>query len=278
MTKVLVTGASGYAGSRIYADLKNNFEVNGTYNSGSQKDPFMEKLDISNKEDVISLIHSLNPEVIVHAAGIASSKTCAENKNQALAVNIEGTRNIIKGANDINANIIYISTEFAQDPSETLGITKLFAEKQIINSLNSKWLIIRPVQMIGQSPNINNDRFHNQILKNIIKGTSAIYDDSEKFQVAWLGHLSEIITLAIEKEIYFETLPLASEGVHTKYEIASDILQNFGIQCSPADSKSSRKRVNLNIEKLKQLGLPIYSYESVINMTLEEIKGFIRKS
>jgi nucleoside-diphosphate-sugar epimerase len=49
--KILLIGASSYVGARIYFDLKDSYEVVGTYNNNLLSKSFV-KLDITDSHDV----------------------------------------------------------------------------------------------------------------------------------------------------------------------------------------------------------------------------------
>ena len=87
--KILITGASGYVGSRIYQDLKNkNHSVTGLYNTTRLFNEIV-KIDITNKEEVKKIFDSENPNIVVHLAANAHSRSCEEEPEQAYLLNVE---------------------------------------------------------------------------------------------------------------------------------------------------------------------------------------------
>ena len=65
--KILITGASSYVGARIYNDLKDKFEVIGTYHA-NKLFPELKQLDIRSKIDVENFVIKSKPDFIVHVA------------------------------------------------------------------------------------------------------------------------------------------------------------------------------------------------------------------
>jgi dTDP-4-dehydrorhamnose reductase len=270
--KILVTGASGYVGAGIYAALKENFDVTGTYNS-YQLFPEMKKLDITNSESVNDAVGSTQPDVIVHAAAIPSPSQCDKDPDLAFRVNHKGTENIVNAAKDMPAGIIYISTQAVKAPN-LYGRTKLAGENCIKKS-GVVYTILRPSLTMGLSPNTKNDRPFNRVLQKIDSGTRTFYaDDSWEFQPTWLRHLAEVTDEVINRGIVGETIPVCVPEPTTKYEMSKDMLRPFNIHVRPANEGDSTPVVNENLDKLDKLGLPSYSYGEMIDGIVEEIKKY----
>jgi dTDP-4-dehydrorhamnose reductase len=64
------------------------------------------------KEDIISKLKLLNPDIIIHAAAITNSIEIENNPLQAIQTNIIGTANIVKYCLTNNKRLIYISTDY----------------------------------------------------------------------------------------------------------------------------------------------------------------------
>ena len=62
---ILITGASSYAGSRIYFDLKDKYSLIGTYFSNPLSDKF-HNLDLSDREEVLKFFAEKRPDIVVH--------------------------------------------------------------------------------------------------------------------------------------------------------------------------------------------------------------------
>lgn len=269
--KILITGASSYVGARIYFDLKDKYEVIGTYHTTSLSNKLLQ-LDTTDSKSVHALIAKVKPDIIIHAAANASAKWCEEHPDEAIALNQNATKYIVEAANQISSKVIFISSFAAEDLSSLYGRTKSESEKNV-KEVTSGWLILRPSLVIGFSPNTKNDRPFNRFLKNIDEKTPAIYDTSWKFQPTYLRHISEIIDLSIERNINKETIPIAVEGLKSRYDIARDILTPFGILVTPEDKNDKTAVLTNDLNKLKELQLPIYDYQRMIDLIVDEIKN-----
>ncbi len=271
MIKILVTGASSYVGARIYFDLKDKFEVVGTYNDTKLSDKLLQ-LDTTNSDSVHTLVNEVKPNIIVHAAANASGKWCEEHPKEAIALNQTATKYIVEAANELKAKTIFISSFAAEDLSSLYGRTKNESERTIKEATNN-YIILRPSLVIGFSPNTENDRPFNRFLKNIDQGTPAIYDTSWEFQPTYLGHLSEVINTAIEKDLTKEVIPVAVKELKSRYDVAKDLLTPFGISVSPEDKKDKTPVIINGLKKLKELSLPTYNYQQIIVLIINEIKN-----
>jgi len=268
--KIFITGASSYVGARLYFDLRKNFEVVGSCHDTKLSKDFV-RLDITDKNAVQKILSLIKPDLIIHVAANANSRWCEANPELAIQLNEEGTKNIVAAANSIAAKIIYISSFAAFEPVDIYGGTKL-ASEELVKNTKAGFVILRPSFILGFSPNTTNDRPFNRILKNLDEHTEAIYDTSWKFQPTYLGHISEVIEAVIKKKIDKEMIPIAVPEMKSRYETAKDILEKFGVQVSAVDSKSTLPHFKNNLQKLKELDLPQYSYSQMIEKIIDEIK------
>lgn len=271
--KILITGASSYVGARIYSDLKNKFDIIGTYYT-NKLFPELELLDIRNKSEVEKFIRKNRPDIIIHVAANASGNWCEQNPEQAMATNQDGAQNIADAANNSNAKIIFISSLAVGDIKTLYGRTKIAGEN-FIKKVKEGYVILRPSLIVGFSPNTTNDRPFNRFLKNITEQTPAIYDTSWKFQPTWLKHISEVIELIIEKNIANEIIPICIPEIKTRYDIAKDILTDFGISVISEDKNDPTPNFSDDLKKLKELNLPIHSYDQMIKAIQEEIRNYL---
>lgn len=272
--RIFVTGANSYVGARIYSELKEKFDVLGSYHN-KQLFPELRQLDITDRKSVEKLISGYHPAIIVHVAALPNPAACEKNPAFAREVNERGTKNTVDAANDVGAKVIYLSSFAAISPVNVYGETKLAGEG-IVKGAQAGYAIFRPSLIIGSSPNTENDRPHNRLLWNIVNKTPPVYDISWKFQPTWLGHLSECISLVIEREIYGETIPVAVPELKSRYEVARDILKHFGIRAIQEDKKDSSPSEFIKLDKLKELNLPRYSYGDIISKVVDELKMQIK--
>lgn len=268
--KILLTGANSYVGARIFLDLEKDFDIVGTYNNTQLSKKFI-KLDLTSSEDIKQVLHEQKPDIIIHAAANANARWCEAHPEEAYALNETATKAIVESANDIHAKIIYISSFTAINPVNVYGKTKHLSEEHI-KETKAGYAILRPSIIFGFSPNITNDRPFNRILKNLDEKTPAIYDTSWKFQPTYIGQISEIIKHVIDQNIVNKTIPIAISEIKSRYDIAKDILQAFGIEVTPADLHDQTPSSITDLSLLQPLGLPQYTYQEMIEKIIKEIQ------
>lgn len=271
--KILIVGASSYVGASIYSRLKERYDIKGTYNS-NRLFPELDHLDITDQRAVTDYVSQMSPDIILHVAAYASGNWAEQNLQKGLAINEKGTRNIVDAANRINAKIIFVSS-FAALNDSPYGRSKSTGEGYV-KETKAGYVILRPSLIVGLSPNTSNDRPFNRILKNITEHTPAVYDTSWKFQPTWLRHIAEVIEQVIERDINNETIEIAVPELRTRFDIANDLLSGRGIDVVPKDMHDTSPIFSNDLRKLKELGLPQYTYGEMIEGIREEIQEFLR--
>jgi len=145
---VLITGGTGTVGTalirellkykpekiRIYSrDETKQFELQ---NELSEYHETMRYFigDVRDKERLKLALEST--DIIFHAAALKHVPACEYNPFEALKTNVMGTQNVIEAARATPSvqKVIFISTDKATNPSNTMGVSKLFAERLVANA------------------------------------------------------------------------------------------------------------------------------------------------
>ncbi|OVE74524.1 hypothetical protein BVX95_02335 [archaeon D22] len=268
--RLLITGASSYVGAKIYSDLKDKFEVVGTYNSYKVFDELI-KLDITDRKQVMSAVEKIKPDYIIHIAANGHHKWCEEHKDEAKLVNVNSTRYFVEAANKISAKIIYMSSYVLLGHDTFYAKTKQESEESVKDT-KAGYVILRPGHIVGYSQNTKNDRQFNRFLKNLVEGAPAVYNNHWRFQPAYLRNISEIIERVIEKNITNKIIPATCSEVKTRYDLAMDILSPFNIKVERDDNKEGFDLIIQDLKILDELNLPKYSYEEMICEIIKEIE------
>lgn len=142
---ILVTGGCGSIGSEIVKQLLkynpdkirvfDNNESGHFYLNQKIKSPKIRNLvgDIRDKDRVLRALDGV--DIVFHAAALKHVPFCEYNPFEAVYTNVIGTKNIAEGAIQKDARfVVGISTDKAVNPVNTMGATKLLAEKLLINA------------------------------------------------------------------------------------------------------------------------------------------------
>jgi dTDP-4-dehydrorhamnose reductase len=178
--KLLITGTSGLYGAKL-AELAIN-KGHTVYSMHSQhpaKYGVSIQADITDKTKIRQELNKLQPEVIVHAASMTDVDKCELNKELAWKINVEGTQNIARAAQDNGAFILYISTDYVFDgergcyketdqtsPISYYAYTKLNAEKAVQN-IAREYCIARPSVIYGAAPAAGKVNFALWLINNL---------------------------------------------------------------------------------------------------------------
>lgn len=177
--KVLVTGVAGQLGYDVMNELaKRGYDGIGTdiadSYSGVQDNtavvgmPYVQ-LDITDSESVEKTIKEIKPDVVVHCAAWTAVDAAEdeENRDKVFAVNVEGTKNIARICKEIDAKMVYTSTDYVFDgqgtepwkpdckeyaPLNIYGQSKLNGELAVSEILD-KYFIVRIAWVFGTNGN-----------------------------------------------------------------------------------------------------------------------------
>jgi len=119
--RVLVIGGSGLVGTNIVSLASDaDADVYATYRESSVDHADIE-LDKTNAERTQTVIQEVDPDLIVDTAAFHAVDSCETERDRAWSVNATGTRNVAVAANDANAHLVYLSTDyvFSGNPAET---------------------------------------------------------------------------------------------------------------------------------------------------------------
>ncbi len=274
MTKILIIGANGYLGARLYSDLKNSFDVVGTYHKSKFNDDFIQ-LDVTDQKQVDRIFSEIKPDIIIQTANYPSPRHAKDNEDNYEKLNLTSTRILVDSVNKIRAKLIFISSFAALNPDNIYGKLKLESEK-VVTEIKNGYLILRPSLILGYSPNTQNDRPFNRVLKCLSNPKLAEFDTSWKFQPTYVGHISEVIKTAIEKNVFNHLIHVFCPSIETQFSTARDILQPFNVEVKPIDKGMIMPLQVRNESELTNLGLPTCTYNEMNEKINKEIREYLK--
>ena len=189
MKKILITGGGGYIGSMLSTELINlGHKITVIdqlrYDKGSLDHLYFRKNFKLINEDVRSLKilkqHIVKNEFIIPLAALVGAPLCEKNKKEAVSVNFEAIKNILKNINKKN-KLIYLTTnsgygigeknkycneESHLNPISLYGQTKCNAETEVMKFKNT--ISFRLATVFGASYRMRSDLLVNNFVQRAV--------------------------------------------------------------------------------------------------------------
>ncbi len=300
--KVFVTGVNGQLGHDVVNELIKKghtvvaSDISEKYNGISDNSPVTTNtykgLDITDKEKVFEVLSNIKPDAIIHCAAWTAVDLAEDEDKKAKVfnINVNGSKYIAKCAKQIDAKMLYLSTDYVFNgkgerpwepddkdfqPLNYYGETKLLGEKAIVNTLE-KYFIVRIAWVFGLNGNnfiktmINVGKSHDEVrvVNDQIGTPTYTYD------------LARLLVDMIETDKY-GYYHATNEGEYISwYDFTKEIYKQYGLDTKviPVTSEeyglSKAKRPfnsRLNKTKLIKNGFtPLPDYKDAIARYLKE--------
>ena len=135
--RVLVTGAAGQLG----CDVAAQFAASGHEVAAASR----QELDVSRRDQVLSAVGSVRPDVLVNCAAYTAVDACETDAERAYEVNALAVRHLEEATRRFGAHLCHISTDYVfsgdkaepyhewdqPDPRSVYGASKLAGEQEV---------------------------------------------------------------------------------------------------------------------------------------------------
>jgi|TARA_B110000438_G_scaffold278976_1_gene303011 dTDP-4-dehydrorhamnose reductase len=301
--KVFVSGANGLLGSKIVHLNNENYSFIGGFNQTNTNIENINsiQLDITKFNDCKKIL-DINPDFIIHTAAITDVDYCEKNNEEAYCVNVQGTKNLCKIAQNLNCKIIYISTDgvFSGDsknnkesdicnPLNYYGKTKLEGENEIRKLDN--YLILRSNVLYGfeslnslksRSKHTKSINFALWILTKLNKNEQLRIVDDQISNPTYVDNLVKIIFDCLKKNIngIFHATDITcinryefTKKVASKFGFSDDLISNIS---SNELNQFAKRPLNtcLDCSKLIQTGVQLSSLDESLEKLYNQINKF----
>lgn len=302
--KIFVTGVAGQLGHDVMNELSARgydgigSDIAEQYsgiqdNSDVTKMPYV-SLDITDENAVRNTLISNKPDVVIHCAAWTAVDMAEDDDKVEIVrnINANGTRYIAKACKEINAKMVYISTDYVFDgqgeqpwlpdckdfsPLNVYGQTKLEGE-MAVSSILDKYFIVRIAWVFG----VNGKNFIKTML-NVGKthDTLKVVNDQIGTPTYTLD-LARLLIDMVETDKYGYYHATNEGGYISWYEFACEIFRQAGYSTKVLPvtteeygiSKAARPfNSRLDKHKLIEMGFePLPTWQDALKRYLQEIQ------
>ena len=300
--KTLVTGVNGQLGHDVMLELsKRGYEAIGCGSSPAYRGmqdavasmPYV-SLDITDDVAVDKVLQDLKPDCVCHCAAWTAVDAAEEpeNKDKVFAVNVDGTRNLARACQALDAKFMYISTDYVFNGQGTepwkadsqefaslnvYGKSKLYGELEV-KELLTKYFIVRIAWVFG----LNGNNFVKTMLK-VGKTHDVLRVVNDQIGTpTYTKDLARLLVDMLETEKY-GTYHATNEGGYISwYDFAREIFRQAGYSTKviPVTTEEyglskARRPFNSRLDKSKlkeQDFQPLPDWRDAVGRYLEELK------
>lgn len=297
--KVFVTGVGGQLGHDVVYELKKRgYVAVGSDISGNRPENFpvdadYVALDITDKDAVLKTVEKVKPEVVVHCAAWTAVDLAEDEdkRDKVYAINSLGTKFVAEAVKEIDAKMIYISTDYVFDgqgdipwkpdckdykPLNVYGDSKLKGELAVSEILK-KYFIVRIAWVFGKNG------------KNFIKTMLSVGRKFDTVRVVcdqigtptYTYDLSRLLVDMAETDKYGYYHATNEGGYVSWYDFTKEIYKKAGLKTAVTPvtteeyglSKAKRPfNSRLDKAKLKENGfVPLPDWQDALKRYLKEI-------
>ena len=279
MADILITGANGQLGTELrYLLDQKGIDYQAFDSQG---------LDITDRQAVVKRFAAIQPKVVFHcAAYTAVDKAEDEGKKANWQVNANGTKNIAQAAHQYGATLVYISTDYVFDgtntgeyptyaetnPKNEYGKAKLAGEQAVRETMD-KYYIIRTSWVFGEY----GKNFVYTMLRLAKTHDHLTVVNDQIGRPTWTRTLAEFMLFAVQNNVAYGTYQLSNDGSCTWYDFACEILKDKDVTVSPVTSaeypqKAYRPRHSImSLDKVKKAGYQPISWQEALHDFLKVI-------
>lgn len=300
--KTLVTGVNGQLGHDVMLELqKRGYEAVGCGSSPEYRGmadavaklPYV-SLDITDDAAVDRVLQEIKPDCVCHCAAWTAVDAAekSENKDKVFAVNVDGTRNLARACQALDAKFMYISTDYVFNgqgtepwkadsqefaPLNVYGKSKLYGELAV-KELLTKYFIVRIAWVFGR----NGNNFVKTMLK-VGKNHDTLRVVNDQIGTpTYTADLARLLVDMLETEKY-GTYHATNEGEYISwYDFAREIFRQAGYSTKviPVTTEEyglskARRPFNSRLDKskLKEQGFqPLPDWRDGVRRYLEELE------
>lgn len=266
MKKILIIGAAGQLAFDLIEVLKRNYEI-----IPATRNDF----DVVDSSGAEKFIKNHKPNIVINAAAYHKTEECELNPEKSFQVNAIGAYNVAKAASDINARIIFFSTDYVFDGSKKFftesdaprplniwGASRLAGEI-LVRIANPNHYIIRTSWLFGVHRSSKGHNFVSLMLEKAGTGSPIKVVNDQFGSPTFARDLAGKVLELIEHNAPYGIYHITNSGSCSWHGFAKEIfkLTNSRVDLVAINSKDSSSRIKrpqysvLESENLKKAGI-----------------------
>lgn len=280
--RILITGAGGFLGSRLFEYFKDREGVEAIGVTHRE-------LDIVDSLAVSAFIKAIQPNVVLHCAAISNTGHCEENPKLSDTVNVRGTANVAKACRENGSRMVFMSSDQIYTGTDSLepnregeehrpqnvyGKDKKRAENAMLTcmkdgiALRLSWMYDYPTEnRVGSSNLLAN------ILKAAKEGASLSFPVNDYRGITYVWEVVKNMEKAMELPggIYNFGSENRMNAYDTAVMFAGAAAGNGGLIKKDMERfAASPRNLAMNTEKIKKQGILFSDTAEGLKLCLEE--------
>lgn len=240
--KVLITGGTGLLGKTLLETVPAGVQLFATAHRRPPPTPWRDcffPLDLRQKTSVDGLFEKVKPDTVIHTASIGEVDEAQRHPDSVRAVNVEGTRAILRACRKNNTALIFISSNAVfdgsrppyreEDPLRSVnryGQIKIEAEQLLSSSDVPHW-IVRPILMYGWPLEGGRENAVTRWLKQLNKGKEVKAAEDIVSMPLWVGDCARTVWKGLLQQKR-GIVHVAGRDRVTMAEFAREVCRFFG--------------------------------------------------
>lgn len=288
--RILITGAMGRLGGQLVEVLTGRgHQVTGVDVVGD----IIARLDVTDFSATRAFVAHLEPDLVIHPAAWTDVDGCAREPERAITVNGFGAQNVALAAANVNAPVLYVSTNEVFDGRQN----QPYNEYDVTNPVNpygySKWVGERAVQHVNPRHYIvrtawlfahGGKNFLQTIHEAAQQGKRLRIVTDEIANPTYNNDLAEAIAGLIETGRY-GIYHLTNEGACSRYQFARYFLDRVGCEGVPIEPiashqwpRASKPPLHTGLSNLaaRQLGITLRPWQEAVDAYVEREKMLVK--
>jgi len=282
--KILILGATGYLGSKLYKLYSHEARVLGTYNENKDNDLQALKWRADDYVGLEKITKTFNPNLIINCVGLANVDVCEILPEKAILLNSIMLHEIGRICNRLNVKLVHISTDhfkgatdIALKEDDSIGCPNVYSYSKY---LGEKYLIrSNPASIIVRA---NFFHFTQNSSKNFIDACLNLTPEFSQvngfsdviFSPVSTTYLKESILKLFDMD-YRGVIHVAPTESISKYEFLKEIFLSIG-QTSIKLKSQSIDHAQLLASRPKFMALSNQKYQMLTNEEVPSIKKMVK--